>query len=383
MPARHSVDIAIAGDGLIGLSIAYHLLRRGSSVAVVAGHGSGRASTAAAGMLTPACEYDPWMISQLLDLLNAGQHYYAEFLRGWTTHEQVGYRESEFTLVDLHERIELLQSRMEWLPKLGFTCDWLEPAGVCRLEPSLSPTAFRGGIRIHDQAVVNPIALWEALGAEVARRGAIRLDGGVTGFAEHGDRIVVSVGADASVVADRVVLAAGSWSAEIGRMAGLEVPVCPVKGQMVLLRGPEHLIGSVIYMPSGGCGSIVERAPGQYILGTSEEYLEPVTDNTAGVIGAILSRLCTVIPAAAEWRIERMWSGFRPMTSDELPMIGPAGDGRFIVATGHHRNGVLLTPITGRLVAGMICGDDADAIDLAPFRYDRNLRPYARFASKY
>lgn len=381
--ANTFADVAIVGDGLIGLSIAYHALRSGFSVAVLSDERLGRASTAAAGMLTPACEYDPWMVGQLLDLLKASQAYYPDFLRDWTTFESVGYRSTDFTLIDLHERVEPLQGRMEWLPKLGFDCEWLEPSRVCELEPNLSPAAFRGGIRVRDEAVVNPIALWEALGAEVARLGAARIPSGVVGFDEQGDRVVATMGNGTSITVDRVVLAAGSWTLEAARLAGLNVPVCPVKGQMVLLRGPTQLIGSVIYMPSGGCGSIVERAPGQYILGTSEEYLEPVTDNTAGVIGAILGRLCTVLPAATEWKIDRMLVGFRPMTSDELPILGTAGDSRFLVATGHHRNGVLLTPITGRLIAGMLSGQPFDAVDLTPFQYGRSFRPYARFASKY
>jgi glycine oxidase len=385
MAERVSVDVAVAGDGLIGLSTALHLQQAGYYVAVLGGPATGRASTAAAGMLTPACEYDPWMCRQFLDLLRAGLAYYEKFLgAGWTTPEQVGYRNTDFTLTGLSEREESLRERMDWMPGLGFDCDWLDTSEICAREPHLSPTAVRGGIRIRDEALVNPIALWEALGRAVAARGGAVYPGGLAGVAERGERILLSTGNGVQLVADRVVLAAGAWTTDVARLAGLELPLCPAKGQMVLLRGSPGMVGSVIFMPTGGCGSVVERLPGSYVVGTSEEYLVPDEHNTAGVVGTVLSRLCTVIPAAANWHIERMWAGFRPMTSDELPVLGVTDDSRFLVATGHHRNGVLLAPITGRLIAEAVDGHaPGDGLDLSPFRYGRPMRPHARFASKY
>jgi glycine oxidase len=385
MEPNEHVDVAVLGDGLIGLSTAFHLRAAGFTVAVVGGPPTARASTAAAGMLTPACEYDPWLCQEFLDLLKAGARYYPEFLGGgWTTPDEVGYRRTDFTKLDLAERDEhgeSLESRMEWMPKLGFDCEWLDPADVCRWEPNTSPVAFRGGIRIHDEALVNPIALWERLLEAVRERGVPVRPGPVTGLEERGERIAVS--ADSGVVlADRVVLAAGVWTADIARLAGLDVPLCPAKGEMVQLQGPPGLLNSVLFLPSGGCGSIVERSPGTYVVGTSEEYLEPHEHNTPGVIGTVMTRLCTVLPAAARWRIERMWTGFRPMTSDELPVLDVAEDPRFVVATGHHRNGILLGPLTGRIVAGLVEGATTE-LDLSPFAYGRTLRPHARFASKY
>nr|WP_281276677.1 FAD-dependent oxidoreductase [Saccharothrix variisporea] len=100
------------------------------------------------------------------------------------------------------------------------------------------------------------------------------------------------------------------------------------------------------------------------------------------VIGTVMTRLCTVLPAAARWRIERMRTGFRTMTSDELPVLDVAEDPRFVVATGHHRNGILLGPLTGRIVAGLVAGAPEE-LDLSPFSYGRTLRPHAWFASKY
>ncbi|MFI5527190.1 NAD(P)/FAD-dependent oxidoreductase [Kitasatospora sp. NPDC051853] len=374
------VDTAVVGDGLIGLSTAVQLERRGISTAVIGGPAEGQASHAAVGMLTPACEYDPWMPGEFYDLLKAGLDHYPRFLEELgLAPEEVGHRPTDFTLLDLAEREESLRERIGWMEKLGITCDWLGRAEVCEREPALTPVAFHGAIRIGNEAVVNPRAL---LGALRAGTGVPLLGGGLVRVADDGARFRLTTGEGDDVVAERVVLAAGAWSGTVGRMFDLDVPVCPVKGQIIRLSGEPGLIDSVIFMPSGGCGSVVERSPGEYVVGTSEEYLRPTADNTAGVIGAILHRLCTVIPAAAEWRIEETWSGFRPMTSDELPVLDLVHDDRIVVATGHHRNGVLLAPVTGRVVADLLEGTDP-GLDLSRFAHGRPLRPHTRFATKY
>ncbi|WP_053646570.1 FAD-dependent oxidoreductase [Streptomyces sp. XY431] len=376
------VDVAVVGNGLIGLCSAVELRRAGRTVALLGGPTDGRASTAAAGMLTPACEYDPWMPSEFLDLLRDGLARYPEFLGEFgLTAAEVGYRSTDFTLVDLAERTESLRPRIEWMTAAGVDCEWVGPRDLCTLEPALTPRAHHGAIRIHGEAVVNPRALLSALERTADRLGVHRVPGDLTGVEDEGEalRLVTAAG---TVGAERVVVAAGSWSGQVGELFGLSLPVCPVKGQMLRLSGPPGLLNSVVFMPSGGCGSIVERSPGQYVVGTSEEYLRPEADNTAGVVAAILSRLCTVLPEAADWPVEEMWSGFRPMTSDELPIIDRPGDGRVVVATGHHRNGVLLAPITGRLVTRLIDGEHPGA-DLSRYRHGRTLRPHTRFATKY
>jgi len=137
----------------------------------------------------------------------------------------------------------------------------------------------------------------------------------------------------------------------------------------------------VVFMPAGGCGSIVERSPGRYVVGTSEEYVTVDTANTAGVIAAILSRLGRVLPAARNWEIADMWCGFRPMHADELPSLGRIPGLPVVVAAGHHRNGVLLTPLTGQIVAQTVA-DKAER-NLSLYRPDRPQRRHARFASKY
>ncbi|MYT29967.1 MULTISPECIES: FAD-dependent oxidoreductase [unclassified Streptomyces] len=377
------VDVAVVGNGLIGMSTALHLRRRYLSVAVIGGTTQGRASTAAAGMLTPACEYDPWMPEPFYELLHEGLDYYPHFLSAFGfAPETVGYRSTDFTLLDLVERPDSLQPRTQWMDKYGIENRWLSAAEVCDMEPQLSPRAFRGAIRIKGEAVVNPRALLQAMTDWASEEGSQVFGGGLAGVGDEQDRLRLTTSEGDTIVADRVVIAAGSWSGQVGRAFGLQIPVCPVKGQILRLAGPPGLLRSVVFMPSGGCGSIVSRSPGEYIVGTSEEYLRPEADNTAGVVGAVLSRLCAVVPEAAEWRIDEMWSGFRPMTSDELPIVGRADDPRIVVATGHHRNGVLLTPVTGRLVAALV-DDEAPGLSLDRFRYGRPLRPHTRFATKY
>ncbi|MFI9634902.1 NAD(P)/FAD-dependent oxidoreductase [Nocardia sp. NPDC051929] len=380
---RAHVDIAVVGGGLIGASSALHLQAAGLSVAIVDSAHEFRASNAAAGMLTPACEFDDWMPSAFWELLTEGLEYYKPFLeRFGLDHDATGYRDSVFTLLQMRETGVDLRPRLDMLRSLKVRSDWLDGDDVTSVEPNLSPGAYTGAIRIHDQGVVNPLLLHDEVMKRFVSDGGRVISSPVVDFGERGDDVLVSTADGLVVTAAKVVLAAGPWTAQVAALAGHQLPdYTPVKGQMVELSGPARLTNSVVFMPAGGCGSIVERAPGQYIVGTSEEYVTPSVANTAGVVGAILTRLRRVLPAAGEWSIERMWTGFRPMLTDELPAIGEIGGGEFIVAAGHHRNGVLLAPFTGKLVADLIAG--TRDWDLSPYRPDRPQRRHARFAGKY
>jgi glycine oxidase len=160
------------------------------------------------------------------------------------------------------------------------------------------------------------------------------------------------------------------------------LPICPVKGQMIRMRGRPDLFSRVLFMPIGGCSSILQRSPGEYIAGTSEEYLDPTAGNTVAVSASILSRVAALLHEGAGLELDALWSGFRPMTPDELPVLDRVRDGRLFIATGHHRNGVLLSAITGRLIAEML-REVPPSAELSTFRYDRSVRKHGRFALKY
>jgi glycine oxidase len=180
----------------------------------------------------------------------------------------------------------------------------------------------------------------------------------------------------------RVIIAAGAWSFEVAEKFHLEVPVSPVKGQIVQLSGVSGLLKHILYMPVGACGCLLERAPGIYITGTSEEYTSAEVTNTSKVVAAILTRINEVFLPAGDFIIDDMWSGFRPITPDEQPIISLSSDLRIILATGHFRNGVLLSPLTGLIVKSLL-EEREPAVNIQPYHYARKFHAQYRFASAY
>jgi glycine oxidase len=385
MTRPHDVfDVAICGGGLIALSTALHARTAGFGVVVIGTDTPGIASLAAAGMLTPACEYDSWLPRSWFDLLEAGRRYYPEFLRwafpGGAT--DVGYRPSDFLLMDLREGSLDRNERTRLFEALEIECAELDAGQVCSLEPQVHHDAIRGGVLIKNQGLVNPRLLRAAMEARARTLGCeVALDL-VSAIESRGGRYELTLASGRGIRAKTLVIASGAWSRDVGALLGLDVPTCPVKGQMLELTGPPNLISTVLFMPVGGCGSILERSPGHYIAGTSEEYTNPSPSNSVAVVGRILQRIQEVLSGAGALTIRAMWSGFRPMLPDELPMIGPVAGENIIVATGHHRNGVLLAPLTG-LVVTQLLQDERPSVDLSRFAYGREFRKHARFAAKF
>ncbi|MCT1549640.1 NAD(P)/FAD-dependent oxidoreductase [Brevibacterium casei] len=377
-----TADVVVVGGGLIGAATALHLAKTGVSAVVIDRKFASRASNAAAGMITPACEYDEWMPRDFWSLLQEGLQYYPDFLaHHGLEHAQVGYRKTDFTLLGMRETDVCLSDRFSLLTQLGAECQLWDIDQVSAHETHVSPGAHLGGIRIHQQAVVDPRKLLYEMTECATAAGVAFVQEAVESIEVKKNSVVVTSETH-QVQARDLVLAAGPWNSEVARLAGVTLPpLTPVKGQMVELHGPPHLIDSVIFMPGGGCGSIVERSPGRYIVGTSEEYLAPNTGTTVGVITAILARLGRVMPGAQDWEIADMWCGFRPMHADELPSIGRLPGLPVIVAGGHHRNGVLLAPLTGKIVTDIVAHKEVR--DLSAYRPDRNQRRHSRFAGKY
>jgi len=187
---------------------------------------------------------------------------------------------------------------------------------------------------------------------------------------------VVGVDVDGEALrADAVVVAAGSWS---GLVQGVPLDprvVRPLRGQMLQLQTRLPLMRHILVSPEG---YLVPRADGRVIAGSTMEFAgfdKQVTAEGLARILALALRLCPALGAAA---VDSHWAGFRPYTEDHLPLLGPGPLPGLFLATGHFRNGILLTPITARLVAQCVLGE-RPSVDLTPFRYDRPaVRPAPR-----
>ncbi len=364
-------DVAVIGGGVIGLSVAWRATQRGLRVIVLERSDPGGAtSRVAAGMLAPVSE--AVLTEQpLLALGLASTRRYAEFVAELEEASGLGCGHLRCgTLLVGRDGDEALALERELALRssLGLEVRRLRASEARVLEPALAPT-LRLALDIPDDHAIDPRRLTAALAA--ALRGA---GGTVRGQAEV---IAVTIGdgrvggvqlADEQISCEHVVVAAGSWS---GMLAGVpddaQVPIHPVKGQILELRDPSGagLLARVLRMRGG---YVVPRGDGRYVLGATMEERGFDTTVTAGACFDLLRDAIELVPGLAELAIEQLSAGLRPATPDNLPAIGPGAAAGLHWATGHYRHGVLLAPVTAELVVGGILGDDQlDGIDASAF----------------
>lgn len=353
------MKVAIAGGGIIGLSIALELRGAGIDVIVFDKHPHGtQTSLAAGGMLAPQKEaHAPGPFLELClrsrTLWPAFAAKVAAISGRPSTYLESGILTAAFTDDETHS----LDATAAWQRACSLRVELLSGDEARRLEPQLSPRVLMATY-FPDDHQVDPVAFMPAL-AEAARRSGVRLV--TSAVQELRDQAVVH--ADGIETADHVVLASGAWSSQI---AGCPVQVEPVRGQMIELRGAS-LPSKILVGP--GC-YLIPRADGRAIAGTTQEHAGFEVATTAEGIAAITAAVGSLFPALAEAPVSRSWAGLRPHASKGLPVIGPGPSRNLVLATGHFRNGVLLAPVTARIVAQLIQGQRT-SVDLKPFRYDR------------
>jgi glycine oxidase len=325
-------DVIVVGGGPIGLSIAWRAGQRGLR-AIVVDAGEGGAWRAAAGMLAPATEAE-YGEPELLELGLRSAALYPDFCAELG---DVGYREVGTLAVarDADEAAEL-DRLLEFRRSLGLAVQRLLPSAARRAEPALAPTV-RLALDVPGDHSVDP----RKLVAELQRRVAITR---ARVREVQPQRVKLESGLE--LKAGRVVVAAGAWSAQL-----LDVPVRPVKGQVLRLRDPAGP-GLVERTIRAASTYLVPRGDGRYVLGATMEERGWDTSATVGGLYELVRDMSEVVPGVLEMEIEETCVALRPATPDNLPIIAEA-DG-VIVATGHHRNGILLTPLTAELVADML-----------------------------
>jgi glycine oxidase len=363
-------DVVIVGGGVIGCSIAYSLARAGARVTLLERtHLAAGASGVAAGMLAPQVEApfaDPFFE---LALLGRAEHAgLAERLL-----DEVGLDvEHRVTGILRVARTEAerteLQRQQRWQAARGLAAEWIEADELGRREPLLSGVAGRllaGGLWLPDEAQVRSPRLVQALATAAAGHGARLVEGmWAIGLETIGQRVTGVVTPTSVVRGETIVLAAGVWSPELARSAGLDLPVTPVKGQVISLRALGKSPRQVIW--SGEC-YLVPRPDGEILLGATEEEGNYDARPTLAGLNRLTEAALEVVPAAGGFVVDSAWAGLRPAAPDRHPIVGRAAhiDG-LLVATAHYRNGVLLGPLTGRRVAEQILSGAA-AAEFAPF----------------
>ncbi len=371
MPASETV---IIGAGICGLAIGWRLAQAGHEVTVVDRGPAGRGATwAAAGMLAPQVEAEPGE-EGLLPLLLESRAMWAEFARELeaASGRSVGYRD-EGTLVvalDRDER-ENLRFRYDYLVSLGLDLEWLDGRAARAHEPMLARAVSAGIYSRLDHQVDNR-AVVDALAAAFVAAGGTLIEGTpVEEVLIRSGRVEGVRLADPRLRGDRldaaaVVVAAGAWSRNIGGLPdAARPPVRPVKGQMLALRmdPARPLIRHVVWGPEV---YLVPRGDGRLIVGATVEEMGFDTSLTAGGMLELLRSAWQTLPGVYDLALVESWAGLRPASRDDAPILGPTGIDGLVMATGHHRNGILLAPITAHGIAHyLLRGEVLPAI--APF----------------
>jgi glycine oxidase len=368
--------VAVIGGGVIGLATGWRAAQRGLRVVVLErGEPGAGTSWVAAGMLAPVTEAS--LVEQaLLALGLASASAYPEFV-----HElrdvcgvDPGYLRCG-TLVVARDRdeAEALERELDLRRRLGLAVERLRPSEARRLEPALAP-ALRLALDVPDDHAIDPRRLTAALAEAVLRSGG-ELRTGVTvealDVSSSGRLDGVRLAGGESLRAEQVVIAAGSWS---GLIAGIEeharVPIHPVKGQILRMHDPAGpgLLARVLRL---GGGYIVPRGDGRYVVGATTEERGFDTTVTAGAAFELLRDAIELLPGVGELELDEISAGLRPATPDNAPAIGPGAVPGLHWAVGHHRNGILLAPITAEIVVGALRGEPPPelALPFAPARF--------------
>ncbi|KRT71414.1 MAG: glycine oxidase ThiO, glycine oxidase [Candidatus Rokubacteria bacterium CSP1-6] len=371
-----TADILVVGGGVIGCAIAYELAKAGLAVTLVERGTPGcEASSAGAGMLAPQAESSA--ASPRLGLGLASKALYADL--ALELRERIGLDIEYETGGNLHcfldEGDEAVgRAACAWQREAGLKAELLSRADALALEPDLSPEV-RGALFLPEDHWVNNPRLVTALAGAAALEGVRFITGEATAFLRAGDRVTGAQVGEDQVRAAVVVLAAGAWSGQLAATAGLRLPVGPVRGQIVCLEGIPRRHRHLLHIKDH---YLVSRVNGEILIGASVEWAGFAKQVTAEYVRSALDAAIRLAPALARLPIKATWAGFRPWAPDELPIIGawPGLDG-LVVATGHFRNGILLAPITGRLIRELLV-DHAPSLDLTPFLPDRFAREVTR-----
>jgi glycine oxidase len=372
---QRTFDVAIVGGGVIGLAVSWRAAQRGLRVILLdRGELGAETSRVAAGMIAPISEASP-SEPELLALGRASAAMYPAFveeLESLTGLDPL-YRQfgTLFAARDGDEA-EALERELAFRQGLGLPVRRLLASEARALAPALAPT-LRLALDIPDDHAVDPRRLTATLARAAASAGVdLRRHAGLVELIADEARVRgVRMASGEVVTAGQVVVAAGPWSATLPGVAEqARVPMRPVKGQILALRDPSGpgLLGRVLRMQPG---YLVPRGDGRYVLGATMEERGFDTTATAGAVYELLRDAIELVPGVSELVLDELMVGVRPGTPDNLPLVGQGLLDGLIWATGHHRHGFLLTPVTASVVADLLVGEPAPelAVPCSPLRF--------------
>ncbi|MGH9442487.1 MAG: NAD(P)/FAD-dependent oxidoreductase [Thermoanaerobaculia bacterium] len=392
---NRSSDVVVIGGGVIGCAVAYSAAKRGQRVTLVDQPKRGRATSASAGGLWPLGEslglgcgvifYKALLASGAVKAANGPEQLPKTFLDFAIQSNEMFPALAEDLVETAGMDIELERTSLFFLmydegdesfarsiwqncPRGQSRIDWLTPEEVARAEPALT-REIRGALRFNGDDQVNPYRTADALRAGARHHGArLLLHTEVTGIEVEGGRVAAVQTRSERVPADFVVNAAGAWAGQVARMVGVDVPVRPVRGQIVCTDMLPPLFTACL--STTDC-YLAQKHHGEVIIGSTTEEVGFDSGVTPTAIQTLCEGAVRAVPALADVGVKRVWSGLRPGSPDELPILGPVdGLEGYLNACGHFRTGILTAPLTGLMLAEIMAGEKT-SFAIEPFLLSR------------
>ncbi len=365
------MHVAVVGGGIIGCLTACYLKQLDVDVTLVERGETGRESSwAGAGIL---CPIHPWLYpDSFTHLIDASLAIYPGFQADIEakTGISIEWKKSGLLIPFFDDdKIDHWQAAIEWSEKFDWKVEQLNTAETLEHEPSLSSQTQKSLLWPEVGQLRNP-RLLRAVRVLMEQLGVTTVEHAeVTSLLKVEDRVSgVACANGRKIEADQVLLAGGSWCGELARQMGFELPVQPVKGQIVLLRGEAGLMHSIVKHDDA---YFVPRVDGRILVGASMEYVGFERGTTDEVIGQLMASMARIAPGLKGLEVEQKWMGFRPGSPDGMPFLGPVASMPGLwVASGHYRNGVALAPITAEIMSQWMVGNGPE-MDMSTFAVDR------------
>jgi glycine oxidase len=346
--------VIVIGAGIVGAAVGYELAASGVRVQVIDARQPGQGATrASAGVLAPYIEGHE--ATPLRELGQRSLDLYDEFVarvRSDSERHIFYQREGTLEVALTSDEADHLSAAAAALWKQGVEARWIPPLEFANHEPALSSSAL-GALLIPEHGFVGVSALTRALVAAAERYGArVTVETGAIRIHRlPAGRVGVQT-SEAPWEADRVILAAGSWSSQIEVEDVAAIPVRPIRGQLVEFKAPAGALRHVIW---GRAGYLVPWPDGTVLVGATVEDVGFDERTTDDAIRGLREMAATLVPSLADARMTNARAGLRPRGPDDLPLIGRSADvPGLIYAAGHYRNGVLLAPLTAQLVKQLV-----------------------------
>ncbi|MBL4760639.1 MAG: glycine oxidase ThiO [Mariprofundaceae bacterium] len=371
------MKVVVIGGGIIGCLTACFLKQRGADVVVLErGHVGQEASWAGAGIL---CPIHPWLypdsFSHLMDASLAMYPAFREQIEA-DTGMSIEWRKSGLLVPFFDDdKRDHWQPALAWSKRFNWNIEQLDSAQIRQLEPTLSSNVTKSLLwpevaQLRNPRLLQAVRVWmQKLAVELHENTEV-----TSLLSKQGTVTGVQCADGKEFAADQVLLASGSWSGELAAQLGFALPIKPVKGQIVLLKGQKGLMKSIVKHDDA---YFVPRADGRVLVGASMEFVGFERGNTEQVTDQLMASMQKIAPGLKDLKVEHQWMGFRPGSPDGLPYLGDVPNVKGLwVASGHYRNGVALAPITAEIMSRKMLGEDV-ALDMSDFSIERDIKSAA------